>query len=153
MEQYIQPFIQVCTHVFRILLHCDIVPGRTYFIKKDAFLEWDISGIIALSGGAKGLVALSMKNSTAVKIATILTNMRESYIETDTTDAIGEIANIIAGNVKKSLEDNFKISISLPKVVKGKAHFVVIPENRTRLLCIPFTIFAGETFWLSLSID
>jgi chemotaxis protein CheX len=153
MEQYIQPFIQVCTFVFKNLLHCDIAPGRAYFIKKDAFLEWDISGIIALSGGAKGLVAISMKIPTASKIANILTNMRESQIETDITDAVGEIANIIAGNVKKNLEDSFKISISLPKVVKGKAHFVVIPESRTRLLCIPFNVFAGETFWLSLSID
>ena len=153
MEQYIQPFIQVCTSIFRDLLHCNIVPGRAYFIKKEAFLEWDISGIIALSGGIRGLVALSMKSSTASKIAAALTNIREDEIETDITDALGEIVNIIAGNVKENLEDMFKIVISLPKVVKGKAHFIVIPESRTRLLCIPFTIFANETFWLSISID
>jgi len=68
-------------------------------------------------------------------------------------DAMGEIINIIAGNVKKNLEDMFHIIISLPTVVRGKAHFIVIPEERTRMLCIPFTIFGDQTISLSITID
>jgi chemotaxis protein CheX len=71
----------------------------------------------------------------------------------DMIDAIGEIVNIIAGNVKKNLEDMFKIVISLPKVVHGKAHIVVIPDDRMRLLCIPFKIFENETISLSININ
>lgn len=153
MEQYIHPFVQVSKKVFRELLNLDIVPGRAYFIKKEAFLEWDISGIIALTGGAKGLVSVSMKQPTAEKLAGALTGARENKKEADLVDAIGEIVNIIAGNVKKHLEDMFRIIISLPRVVRGKAHAIVIPDERTRLLCIPFTVFGNETIWLSLSID
>jgi chemotaxis protein CheX len=153
MEQYIQPFVQVSKTVFKDMLNCEIVAGRAYFIDKEAFLDWDISGIIALTGEVKGLVALSMKSKTAAKIAGYLTGVEESKAESDVVDAIGELVNIIAGNVKKNLEDMFHIIISLPTVVRGKAHFIVIPEERTRMLCIPFSIFQDETICLAISID
>jgi chemotaxis protein CheX len=153
MEQYIQPFVQVSKAVFKSLLNCDIVPGRAYFIQKEAFLDWDISGIIALTGEVKGLIAISMKSPTASKIARCLIGDGIEFADADVVDAIGEIVNIVAGNVKKNLEDMFRIIISLPTVVRGKAHAIVIPEERTRLLCIPFTVFDGDTIWLSLTID
>jgi chemotaxis protein CheX len=153
MEQYLQPFIQVTTAVFQDMLKLKIVPERAYFIGKEAFLNWDISGIIALTGEVKGLVAISMKLPTAAKITDQLTGVNKTDAVHDIPDAIGEIINIIAGNAKKSLEDMFKIVISLPKIVKGKAHLIVIPDERTRLLCIPFKIFDSETINLSISID
>ncbi|MDR2050030.1 MAG: chemotaxis protein CheX [Treponema sp.] len=153
MEQYIQPFVQVSKTVFKGLLNCELVPGRAYFIRKEAFLDWDISGIIALTGEVKGLISISMKSPTASKIAGRLIGEGAGFTEADVVDAIGEIVNIIAGNVKKNLEDMFRIIISLPTVVRGKAHAIVIPEARTRLLCIPFTVFDTDTIWLSLTID
>jgi chemotaxis protein CheX len=153
MEQYLQPFIQVTTSVFLDMLNETITPERAYFIKKEAFLDWDISGVIALTGEVKGLVAISMKSCTATKLTDKLTGSDKLSTGQDVTDAIGEIVNIIAGNVKKNLEDMFKIIISLPKVVRGKAHLIVIPDERTRMLCIPFKIFESETISLSINID
>ncbi|MDR2182107.1 MAG: chemotaxis protein CheX [Treponema sp.] len=152
MEQYIQPFVQVTTSIFKELVHCDIVPERAYFVGKDSFLAWDLSGLIALTGEVKGMVAISMKTTTASKITTILTKLPDPPPAV-ITDAIGEVVNIIAGNAKKYLEEMFKIIISLPTVIRGKAHMVAIPDERTRLLCIPFTIFDGETISLSINID
>jgi chemotaxis protein CheX len=153
MEQYIQPFIQVTSTVFKDMLQCTLEPGRAYFINKEAFLSWDVSALIALTGEVKGLVAISMKYPTALKITSRLTGVTENVPHSDITDAIGEVVNIIAGNVKLNLEDMFRINISLPKVVLGKAHSVVIPEERTRLLCIPFKIFGDETICLSININ
>jgi chemotaxis protein CheX len=152
MEPYIQPFVQVTTAVFKELLNLDVSPDRAYFTGKEAFLNWDLSGIIALTGGVKGMVAISMKSNTASKIAGLLTGEKGTS-DSDIADAVGEIVNIIAGNVKRNLEDMFKIIISLPKIVRGKAHFIVIPDERTRILCIPFTIFKDEIISLALSID
>jgi len=152
MEQYIQPFVQVTTAVFKNMLQCELKPDRAYFVEKEAFMDWDISGIIALTGEVKGLVAISMKNATASKIAEHLigTNV---FSNADIADAVGELVNIIAGNVKQNLEDMFKIIISLPKVVSGIAHKVVIPSDRMRLLCIPFTIYENEAICLSININ
>jgi chemotaxis protein CheX len=153
MEQYLHPFIQVTTSVFQDMLNEKIIHERAYFIKKEAFLDWDISGIIALTGEVKGLVAISMKSGTATKLADKLAGSDKLGAELDVTDAIGEIVNIIAGNVNKNLEDMFRIIISLPRVVRGKAHLIVIPDERTRMLCIPFQIFKSEIINLSINID
>ena len=152
MEQYIQPFVQVTSTVFKNMLDCDLKPDRVYFVGKEAFLDWDISGIIALTGEVKGLVAISMKNATASKITAQLTGTND-FSNSDIVDAVGELINIIAGNVKKNLEDMFRIIISLPKVISGKAHMVVIPDDRIRLLCIPFSIYDNEAICLSINID
>ena len=152
MEQYIQPFVQVTTNVFTSMLKCDIKPDRAYFIGKEAFLNWDISGVIALTGEVKGLVAISMKNDTAAKITAQLTGVNE-FTQTEVIDAVGELVNIIAGNVKKNLEEMFQIVISLPRVIRGKAHEVVIPDDRIRLLCIPFNIYENEVICLSINIQ
>ena len=152
MEQYIQPFVQVTTMVFKNMLQCDIKPDRAYFAEKEAFMEWDISALIALTGEVKGLVAISMKKETASKITSELTGS-EAISTPDMIDAVGELVNIIAGNVKKNLEDLFNIIISLPKVVSGKAHAIVIPEDRIRLLCIPFSIYDNEVICLSINIQ
>jgi chemotaxis protein CheX len=152
MEQYIQPFVQVTSMVFKDMLGLDLTPDRAYFVSREGFLNWDMSGIIALTGEVKGLVAVSMKYPTAQKITGLLTG-RSGASNPDMADAVGELVNIIAGNVKKSLEDMFRIIISLPKVVHGKAHIVVIPDDRTRLLCIPFKVFETETLCLSINID
>ena len=152
MEQYIRPFVQVTSMVFENMLQCELKPDRAYFAEKESFLTWDISGIIALTGEVKGLVAISMKNETASKITAHLTGA-DDFSGSDMVDAVGELVNIIAGNVKRSLEDMFHIIISLPKVVRGKAHLIVIPEERIRLLCIPFTIYENEVICLSINID
>jgi chemotaxis protein CheX len=152
MEQYIKPFVQVTSMVFESMLQWDLRPDRAYFVEKEAFLDWDISGLIALTGEVRGLVAISMKKSTAEKITARLTGLSD-VSNADMTDAVGELVNIIAGNVKKNLEDMFHILISLPKVVTGMAHQVVIPEDRLRLLCIPFTVFEDEVICLSININ
>ena len=152
MEQYIQPFVQVTSMVFKSMLQCEIKPDRAYFAEKESFLNWDISGVIALTGEVKGLVAISMKKETASKITTQLMGI-DSVSSSDIIDAVGEMVNIIAGNVKRELEDLFRIIISLPKVISGIAHMVVIPEDRIRLLCVPFTIYENEVVCLSINIQ
>ncbi|MCL1814434.1 MAG: chemotaxis protein CheX [Treponema sp.] len=152
MEQYIQPFIQVTSAIFESMLQCAIKPDRAHFAGKESFLNWDISGLIALTGEVKGLVAISMKYPTASKITAHLTGSQD-VSNSDMADAVGELLNIISGNVKKNLEDMFRIVISLPRVVSGKAHEVVIPDERTRMLCIPFKIYENEIISLSININ
>ena len=90
---------------------------------------------------------------TALKVTDILTGTEHTTIDADVTDAIGEIINIIAGNVKKDFEQELRVKISLPSIVKGKAHAIVWPSEKTRIICIPFTIFTDQEFCLSVAID
>ena len=154
MEQYIQPFIKVCESVFHDFCQTEVKAGRVFFVAKDEYeSSWDISGIIGLSGEASGAVAISLKEKTAFQVTKQLTGQDYDHIDADVTDAVGEIINIIAGNVKKNFEEELRIKISLPSIIKGKAHSIVWPSEKTRIICIPFSIFDNQEICLSVAVD
>jgi len=154
MEQFIQPFIEGSEEVFRDMFNTKVVPGRAFFVSNDEFNAiWDLSGVIGLQGEANGAVALSIKEETAFKLTGTLTGKTYTTVEREVTDAIGEIINIIIGNVKNVFEKKHRIKITIPSIIKGKAHSIVWPSDKTRIICIPFTIFDNHEICLSVAIE
>jgi len=154
MEQFIQPFIEGSEEVFRDMFNTKVVPGRAFFVSNDEFNTiWDLSGVIGLSGEANGAVALSIKEETAFKLTSTLTGKTYTTVEREVTDALGEIINIIIGNVKNVFEKKHRIKITIPSIIKGKAHSIVWPSDKTRIICIPFTIFDDHEICLSVAIE
>jgi chemotaxis protein CheX len=152
MERYIKPFVDVCMGVFKEFVGYTIVPGRAFFIDKNTPRDWDVSGIIGLTGEARGAVVISMQTELALKMTGILTGKEHRSLDDETVDAIGEIVNIIAGNAKRELEESFRLVISLPTIVKGKNHTIQWPVSQVRIICIPFTL-EEHTFDLSVAIE
>jgi chemotaxis protein CheX len=154
MEKYIQPFVDVCVNVFKEFVGADLEAGRPYFADKDSLEEWDVSAVIGLTGEARGAVVISMKKSLAIKITNMITGEPHSNIDEDVVDAIGETVNIIAGNAKRGLEEMFRLIISLPTIVEGKGHTINWPNDRARVICIPFNIQNDDgEFCLSVAIE
>lgn len=154
MDQYIQPFIDGSVEVFRDLCNTEIKAGRPFFVSKDEFETiWDISGVIGLSGEANGAVAISIKENTAFRLTSILTGKEYTTVEREVTDMLGEIINIITGNVKNIFESKYRIKITMPSIIKGKAHSIVWPSEKARIICIPFTIFDDQEICLSVAVE
>lgn len=153
VKQYIQPFIKVCKNVFKDFVGQKIEAKMPYFMEKDTTAEWDISAIIGLTGEARGAVVISMKQDLAIKLTTILTGLEYTKFDDDVVDAVGEIINIITGNVKQDLEESFRLVISLPTIVTGKGHSINWPDSQTRIICIPFTIPENGDFSLSVALE
>jgi len=153
LKQYIQPFINVCKNVFLNFVGEELEAKVPYFIKKDEMAEWDISGVIGLTGEARGAVVISMKQDLAIKLTTVLTGTKHKSLDDDVVDAVGELINIIAGNVKQELEEAFRLVISLPTIIKGKEHTINWPDNQIRAICIPFVTSTSESFSLSVALE
>ena len=153
MKQYIQPFITVCKNVFQDFIGQQVEAKMPHFLEKDKSSEWDISGIIGLTGEARGAVVISMNDEFAIKLTGILTGKVHKVLYDEVVDAVGEIINIIAGNVKQELEDAFRLVISLPTIVKGKEHTIIWPTSHARIICIPFTTPANDNFTLSVALE
>jgi len=153
MIQYIHPFIKVCKKVFQDLAGQTVDAMLPYLTDKETVQEWDISAIIGLTGEARGAVVISMKKPLAIKLTSILTGTDYTELADDVVDAVGELVNIIAGNVKQELEEAFKLVISLPAIVKGKEHSINWPDSQTRIICIPFTVPPDDNFTLSIALE
>jgi chemotaxis protein CheX len=153
VKQYIQPFIKVCKNVFQEFLGLELEAKLPYFMEKEDPTEWDVSGIIGLTGEARGAVVISMRVDLAIRLTSILTGTNHKGLDADVVDAVGEIINIIAGNSKQELEEAFRLIISLPTIVKGREHSINWPNGQARVICIPFTISEKDSFTLSVALE
>ena len=153
MEKYIQSFIDVCKNVFRELINAEIEAGRPYFSSQMSYPSWDISGIIGITGDACGAIVISLKKALAFKLTEILTGKVHDSIDDEVVDSIGEIINIVSGNLKLDFEREYRLVISLPTVVRGNDHTIQWPHSNARIICIPFSIFDGDVFFLAVAIE
>ena len=80
----------------------------------------DITAIIGFNGDIEGGLHLSAPSHVALLLAGALAG--ERFLEVDDTviDAFGELANMIAGEVKESFGDTYLISLTPPVVVFGE---------------------------------
>ncbi|MCL2442950.1 MAG: chemotaxis protein CheX [Treponema sp.] len=153
LQNYVEPFVEVTVNTFKEFVGIDISPRHPHFLDPDKGFEWDISAVIGLSGVVKGAVIISMKSDLAIKLTDLLTDDTHSEIDADVIDAIGEINNIIAGNIKPKVPNGDKIVISIPTIIKGKEHSIAWPSKQTRILCIPHKAFDNDIFHLMVAIE
>jgi chemotaxis protein CheX len=108
--------------------------GRPY-LKPETPSAADVSGIIGFSGDAAGAVVICFPKEVACKAASNFAGIEINEKHPDFADAIGELANMVAGNAKKEFTD-LNIKISLPSVVIGEK-FVVSNSKTTPRIIIP----------------
>jgi len=153
LQNYVEPFVEVTVNTFKEFVGIDVSPRHPHFLDPEKGFEWDISAVIGLSGVVKGAVIISMKADLAMKLTDLLTDMEHTEIDADVIDAIGEINNIIAGNIKPKVPNGEKIVISIPTIIKGREHSIAWPSKQTRILCIPHKAFDNDIFHLMVAIE
>jgi len=134
--QHINPFIKACLETFYLMANVKLVPGKPLIISKSQS-RYDITGIIGLSGEAKGSINLCLKKKDALSLVSKFVQEKVTRMDEETADAVGELANIIAGYAKKEMT-GLKIQISLPIVIMGHNHLTDRPRGMTCFI-IPFT--------------
>ena len=130
--RYINPFVQAVKSVFTTMLSTEVTVGKPSG-KAPTEPNADISAIIGLSGDAVGCVTLCFSTSTAIGAASKFAGVEMDERHEDFADALGELANMVAGYAKAKLT-GLSCSISLPSVIIGKGHVVTQSKNALRLL-------------------
>jgi len=153
LQNYVEPFVEVTVNTFKEFVGIDVSPRHPHFISSDKEFEWDVSAIIGLSGIIKGAIIISMKSDLAIRLTGLLTGLEHTEVDADVIDAIGEINNIISGNIKPKVPNGDKIVISIPTIIRGKEHSIAWPSKQTRILCIPHKAFDNDIFHLMVAIE
>jgi chemotaxis protein CheX len=138
--EFVNPFLSATTDVFRTMLACELSRG-TLSLKQAHTPEYEVSGLIGLTGTCQGMVVVSLGRETAIAATEILSGERPDGLNEQVVDAVGELANMIAGAAKAQLEEK-RLSISLPSVICGKNHLIKFPSNSTPFL-LPFNSSMG----------
>jgi len=133
--EYLNPFISSIIHVFDAMLHVRIV-RQTPFIGVNALPDNEVSGIIGLTGKARGAAVVSLGRETAIRCTERLLGERPTTVSAQVVDAVGEIANIVAGGAKAQMQQ-LELRVSLPSIIIGKNHLINFPA-KVIPVCIPF---------------
>jgi len=135
-SKLIMPFVKSTMNVFTTMVK--IKPNITApYLKEDGHTTYDVSGIIGFSGGLLGSVIVSFQMETAHQLVNALVGAEVETNSPDFADAVGELANMIAGNAKKDL--GLVTSIGVPSVVIGNCHIIC------RLTGVPCVVIPCHT--------
>lgn len=137
---YIKPFVAAAKRIFDTMTNIPFSLGKPE-LKRDSKVPHEISSIIGLSGNVSGSVVISLSEAVAFQLASALLSEDITELTDDCTDAIGEIANMIAGNAKTDFPSTDN-AISVPSVVVGK-HKVKYPSG-VPVIRIPCKTDKGE---------
>jgi chemotaxis protein CheX len=138
--EHINPFLRATVETFRSMVKTEAVPGKVTLVNRE-LERFDVSGIIGLSGGARGTVSLCFPRITALKVLSAFASMRILALDDVAVDAVGELANIVAGAAKRDLTQ-YNIQISLPSVVLGENHELSGPKDIIPM-AVPFATAHG----------
>ncbi|MBE0617869.1 MAG: chemotaxis protein CheX, partial [Proteobacteria bacterium] len=88
----------------------------------------------------------------AKRIYSNMVGQEAADLNAEVRDAVGEIANMIAGGAKATLaQQGFDFRIAIPSIVVGSGH-TIDHKGTGPCLVVPFTL-EGDTFWLEVSFD
>jgi chemotaxis protein CheX len=117
----IMPFVNSTMNVFTTMVNIKPEISKPH-LKDDGKTTHDVSGIIGFSGEIVGSVVVSFAMETARQMVNALVGMEVDPGSADFIDAVGELANMIAGNAKKDL--GLVANIAVPTVIIGHGHTV-----------------------------
>jgi len=134
--------------VFSTMLMVDLACDH---ILEDAScdIQSNLTSMIGLGGGLRGLLAIHCPASVAKNITGTFLGMDVDELNDDVKDAIGEIANMVAGNLKVSYARiDTNIELAIPTSIVGESFHVSGIADARRII-IPFKM-ADDTFWVEL---
>ncbi len=124
--RFVNAFLEGTINVLKTMAFVEPRPSGKPYLKKDNMAVGDISGIIGLTGAARGSLALSFSGGCILRIVSNMLGEEITDLNGDIQDAVGEITNMISGAARKNLEaKGFNISAAIPTVVFGKGHSII----------------------------
>lgn len=136
---YIVPFIKSAKNLFETMFSIPLTCGTPTV--KEGGASYDVSAIIGFTGEVEGAVVLSFPEAVARRLVSLFTGSEPASQEA-LCDAVGELANMVAGGAKANFP-NKKVSISCPSVVIGSKH-VVQGKKDMVTVSIPASSDCGE---------
>jgi len=139
----INPFLEGTITVLTTMAFVSPKPGKPY-LKKDNMAVGDISGIIGMTGAARGSLALSFSKGCILKIVSNMLGEEITEINGDIKDAVGELTNMVSGVARKKLEaEGFSVTAAIPTVISGPNHSIIHVINGPSII-IPFEMDEGS---------
>ncbi len=138
-----KPFITAVTTVLSTMAAVTPMAGKPY-VKKNLKACGDISAIVGITGAHRGTISITFTRACAVHLVKAMLGDDIGDIIQDTSDAVGEITNMVSGQARAGLaEMGIILQGSTPSIILGDGH-ILSHVSSSPIIAIPFTTPAGS---------
>lgn len=129
MNEIEEAIVNITQNIWESILGLQVERARDVAQLSQANREKSLTGCVQLAGAWEGSVFLYCTAVLAGEVAaTMFGTTREQLRNGDTEDALGELTNMVAGNLKIVLPR--PCQLSLPAVVEGIDYRVIVPGTK-----------------------
>lgn len=151
-DELIKSFIKDVQDVFINMVGVEDLMHLPIQVDVTTHFKECLTAMVGLAGTYNGLVSVHMPWPLAKSFTSLMLGMEVTEIDDDVNDAMGEIANMLAGSFKQHLSSGGSdIQLSTPSVVNG-ADYVVSSGNNLENITLKFATDT-EWFMVALSIE
>lgn len=131
--------------IFNCMIFIDITASPPLTAGEQA-IGCQVSAMIGLTGGLSAMLGIHCPGAVGLAVAGAMLGMQLEEVDADVKDALGEIANMLAGGIKERLStENIDLELAIPTAVAGKSYVISAPIGSQRVV-VPFTISQGQFF-------
>jgi chemotaxis protein CheX len=146
-----EKMIAATQEIFSTMVMMDVTAEAPGQLPPSPLTE-SISGVVGLAGTHKGALAIHLPYPVAMAITGSFLGMEVTEINGDVEDAVGELANMLGGNVKAILSEKGRdIDLGLPTTVSGR-EYDFQPTREVDRILLPFVCPAGN-FFVELQLE
>ncbi len=140
---FVNPFIEATLHILETTATMQAKAQKPY-LKRDDVAKGDISCLLDLSGDFKGTISVSFMENCILQIVSKMFMEEMTELNDDIKDAVGEIGNMICGQVTTKLTELGKsLNAKLNIVSVGKDHTITHLPDRP-VIAMPYGTENGE---------
>lgn len=105
------------------------------------YFACSVSAMVGMAGKCSGLVGLHVPQELAAAVTAALLGLDTGdVVEEDINDAVGELANIVAGEMKILLSKSVgPLPLSTPSIIAGKEYTIEVISDSSAIV-VPFEI-------------
>ncbi|MBA2882672.1 chemotaxis protein CheX [Desulfosalsimonas propionicica] len=147
---FAEKIVDVTQEIFETMIMVDVTAGEPLSEHKSRF-QCSLSAMVGFAGFKQGNLTLHAPDAVARGLTQDFLGMEVESINEDVEDAMGELANMLAGSLKPFISsENGKVELSLPSVVHGEEYTLTV-VNKADWVIVPFTVSHGD-FLVGLEI-
>lgn len=151
-DQLSQEIVSAVTSAMRNIFGVEVMPGKYEIGHGVVSLVGDVSGVIGMvQDELEGTLTLCFTFETMRNILPSVVGGSVAITHEMAVDAVGEITNMIFGQVKTDLNRRgFALRLGIPSVVTGRGHFLS-HFHRGHYMIVPFFL-QGQLFQVHVAV-
>ena len=138
----INAFLTAGINAFKFMFSIDCTNNEPFLMDIKIGHQWEISGILGITGDCKGVVVFRLHKNLAKKMLEMSgLQYDEDDSEEMSRELVSEFTNIISGNAISAIKDK-DLDISPPLTIAGPNHQISWPKTYP-VIAIPFSTQYG----------